>query len=105
MNLAKPDLTGWLDIQPRMLCDPLHKLHPSVCYKRAGEKSQQMRGQKLFHFEPGQVGLDRRAGWPASQGCCVTHYTNFIPRFAIEVPMKNRRRCRDKKLCDFRTGR
>jgi hypothetical protein len=43
-----------------------------------------------------QAGLDRLAGWPFSQTSCATHYPNFIPRFAINAPVKNRGRCRAK---------
>jgi hypothetical protein len=42
--------------------------------------------------ERGQVGLEQLARCPFSQAGCVAHYTNFVPWFAMNVPMKNRSR-------------
>jgi hypothetical protein len=38
--------------------------------------------------ERDQAGLDRIAGWSFSQTSRVTGYTNYIPRFPINGPMK-----------------
>jgi hypothetical protein len=36
-------------------------------------------------------GFDRLAGWSFSQSSRVTRYTNFVPRFATNVPLKKSR--------------
>jgi hypothetical protein len=49
-------------------------------------------GQINLQFNPwserGQAGLNRLAGWSSSQTSCVTRYTNFIPWFATNGPVK-----------------
>jgi hypothetical protein len=40
--------------------------------------------------ERDHAGLDRLAGWSFGQPSRVTRYTNFVPRFATNVPLKDR---------------
>jgi hypothetical protein len=73
--------------------------HPSAsCYEIITTRQSNLRLDR--RNERSQAGLDRLTGWSFSQTSRVTRYTNFIPRFAINVPMKIAAR----KLCDFRTG-
>ena len=73
--------------------------HPSAsCYEIITTRQSNLRLDR--RNERSQARLDRLTGWSVSQTACVARYTNFIPWFAITVPVKIAAR----KLCDFRTG-